>query len=133
MIRMYGIALMIVGLIVQPLMAAMPVCETSLSMSVHHSVLNVDRSDQVTTRGDEPSQAPCHDIAADQVAPMPCNDCDSDCANGACASASSLSALAVIIPSLLKFERLSAVRVNSASGELVHGLPSRIFHPPKHA
>ena len=81
MIRMVGIALVILGLIAQPLVAAVP---DSMPM-------------------DQSSQAPCHETAADHTAPMPCTDCDSDCANGACASACSLSALAVLIPSLPKF------------------------------
>lgn len=125
MIRMLGIALVILGLIAQPLMAAMPdsmpMGDTSSSMSMDHS------------GGDQPSQAPCHETTTDQVAPMSCTDCDSDCANGACASACSLSALAVLIPVLPKFEHLSAVLVVGPSGALVHALPSRIFHPPKHA
>ena len=58
MIRMVGIALVILGLIAQPLVAAVP---DSMPM-------------------DQSSQAPCHETAADQTAPMPCTDCDSDCA-----------------------------------------------------
>lgn len=120
MIRTIGIALVILGLIAQPLMAAapnsMPFGETSTSVPM-----------------DQSSQAPCHETAAEETAPMPCTDCDSDCANGACASACSPSTVAVLNQMLLKFERFSAVRVVNTSGALAQGLPSRIFHPPKHA
>jgi hypothetical protein len=137
MIRIIGIALVILGLIAQPLMAAMPdsipVSDTSSSMSMDHPDLDVGLSDHGTMGSDQSSRAPCHEEAVDQTAPMPCIDCDGNCANGACASACSLGTVAVLNQLILRFERLSAVRVVDTSGALVQGLPSRIFHPPKHA
>lgn len=134
MVRIIGIAFVILGLIAQPLIAAvpdfMPLSDTSSSMSMDHSDLDVSVSDHGTAGGD---QAPCHENAAVQSASMLCTDCDSDCANGACASACSLSTLAVLNQSFLTFECPSAVRLVSASGALVQGLRARIFHPPKHA
>jgi hypothetical protein len=137
MIRIIGIALVILGLIAQPLMAAMPhsmpTSDTSSSMSMDHPNLDAGLSDNVTMVSDQSFQAPCHEEAVDQTAPMPCIDCDGNCANGACASACSLGTVAALNQLILRFERLSAVRVVGTSGALVQGLPSRIFHPPKHA
>jgi hypothetical protein len=137
MVRIIGIALVILGLIAQPLMAAMPdsmpIGESLSSISTDRFDLDIGMSDHGAMGTDQPSQAPCHETATEDTVPMSCTDCDSDCANGACASACSLSTIAVLTQSLLKFEQLSAVRVVGASGALVQGLPSRIFHPPKHA
>lgn len=137
MFRMFAIAVIIFGLIAQPLMAAMPDSmpngETSSSLSMHSPNLHIDTSDQDITVSDQASQTPCHQVTDDQTAPISCANCDNGCTNGACASACSMGAIAVLIPSLLTFERTSAGRVIAASIALVHRAPSRIFHPPKHA
>lgn len=137
MVRTIGIALVILGLIAQPLMAAipdsMPINETSSSISVDGSGLNAGMADHDTMGSEQSSQSPCHETAVDQTAPMPCTDCDRDCANGTCASACSLGTFAVLNQSFIKFERLSAVRVFGVSGAPVEGLRYRIFHPPKYA
>ena len=132
MIRVIGIALVILGLIAQPLIAdmrdSMHCGETTSSVSMDGFDLDVGMSEHRATGGDQPSPTPCHGTAAEETAPIPCTDCD-----GACVSACSLGTLAVLNQSSIKFERLSVVRVVGASGALVLGLPSRIFHPPKHA
>lgn len=136
MIRIIGTALVIMGLIVQPLMAAvpdyMPANNTSTSSSMDHGNQDAGISDH-SMNGDQTPQAPCHETDAEKAAPMSCADCDSDCANGACASVCSLGTLMLLNQTSFNFERLSAVRVISPSGALVQALPSRIFHPPKHA
>ena len=137
MVRIIGIALVIMGLIAQPLMAAVPdyipFNNTSTSASMGHGDEDAGISDHSTKNGDQTPQAPCHEAAAEEVAPMSCTDCDSDCANGACTSACSVGTFLMLNEPSLNFGRLSTVRVISASGALVQGLPSRIFHPPKHA
>lgn len=125
MVRTIGIVLVILGLIAQPLMAATP---DFMSFGDTSSSISVDHADPGLS-----SEAPCHESSAEQSAPMPCTDCDGDCANGACASVCSLTTLAVLNQSLLIFERVSAVRIVGASGMLVQELRARIFHPPKHA
>lgn len=137
MVRIIGIALVILGLVAQPLMAAMPgsmpISDTSSSMSMDHSSPDVDEAGLGSMNGDQSSGAPCHETIAEDTAPMPCTDCDSDCANGSCTSACSLANLGVLDQSPLKFGLSLTVRVVGTSGALVEGLPSRIFHPPKHA
>lgn len=137
MVRIIGIALVIMGLIAQPLMAAVPDSIpfdiTSTSAPMDHSDVDAGKSDHSTLNDDQTTQPPCHEAAVEEATPMSCTDCDSDCANVACASACSLGTLVLLTESSLNFEHLSAVRVISTSGALVHALPSRIFHPPKHA
>jgi hypothetical protein len=127
MVRLIGIGLLILGLIVQPLMAAVPdakpVSDASSSMSMDHS-----RPD-----GAHETVAPCHEMAAEQAAPMPCAACDDDCAGGACASVCSPGTLALLPPTLFNVDSFTAVQVAVAGEAPLQGLPSRIFHPPKHA
>ncbi|MCB1688587.1 MAG: hypothetical protein KDI33_08880 [Halioglobus sp.] len=127
MVRFIGIAVLILGLIVQPLRAAvpdsMPVSDASSSMSMDHS-----RPD-----GAHGTMSPCHEMAAEQAAPMSCPDCDDDCAGGSCASACSPGTLALLPPTLFNVDSFTAVQVAVAGDAPVQGLPSRIFHPPKHA
>ena len=130
MVRTIGIALVILGLIAQPLTAAvpdfMPIGETSSSTPLEQSELHVGKPDHS-------SQAPCHETASPEAVPEACTDCDSECANGACASTCSVSTLAVLNPTLFTFKLLSPIRQIDYSVALVQELPSRIFHPPKHA
>lgn len=137
MLRMFGIALVILGLVAQPLMAAMPdsmpISDALSVMSMDHSNPDVGRTDHGSMGGDQSPEAPCHETVAKDISPMPCTDCDSDCVSGSCASACSFGTVAVLNQSSFKVERPSTVRVVDASGALVQELPSRIFHPPKHA
>jgi hypothetical protein len=126
MARIIGIAFVILGLVVQPLMAAIPdfipVSDAPSSMSMDHS----------TADGAQAAMAPCHEMAVEQTVPKSCMDCDDDCANGSCASACSLIMLALLAPSFFDVDSFTAVRVAVAGDALVQGLPARIFHPPKH-
>lgn len=137
MLRMFAIALVILGLVAQPLMAAMPdsmpISDASSVMSMDHSNPDVGKIDHDSMVGDQSPEAPCHETIAKDTSPMPCTGCDSDCESGSCASACSFGTVAVLNQSNFKVERLSAVRVVDVSGALVQELPSRIFHPPKHA
>jgi hypothetical protein len=121
MIRTVAIALVILGLIAQPLMVAAP------------DSMPIGKSNHAASASDKPSQAPCHETASQEIAPEMCPDCDSDCANGACTSACSLSILATLNPSLFTSRFLSPSLQIDYSGALVQEFPSRIFHPPKHA
>jgi hypothetical protein len=137
MIRIVATALLILGLVAQPLMAAMPdsmpISHASSAMSMHHSNPDVGMADHGSMGSDQSSGAPCHETIAKDTSQMPCTDCDSDCVGGSCASACSLGTVAALNQINLRFERLSAVRVVGTSAALVQELPSRIFHPPKHA
>ncbi|MFT6052817.1 MAG: hypothetical protein ACI9B9_002472 [Halioglobus sp.] len=121
MVRIIGIALVILGLIAQPLLAAVP------------DSMPIGESDQAVTASEQPSEMPCHEAVSPETAPEMCSGCDNDCANGACASACSLSMVATLSPSLFTFKLLSCARQTDYSGALVQEFPSRIFHPPKHA
>lgn len=137
MVRIIGIALVIMGLIAQPLMAAvpdsLPLDTTSTLAPMDHSDVDAGKSNHSTMNGDQTTQTPCHETSAEEAAPMSCTDCDTECANGPCASACSLGTLVMLNETSLNVEHLSAVRVISTSGALIQALPSRIFHPPKHA
>ncbi len=137
MVRIIGIALVILGLLAQPLLAAVPdytpFNNTSAPAPMEHDNEATGKYDHNAMNGDQATKPPCHEAAAEEAAPMSCTDCESDCTSGACASACSLGTLVLLNESSLNFEHLTAVRVISASGALVQALPSRIFHPPKHA
>lgn len=137
MIRIIGIAIVILGLVAQPLMAAMPnampIGEASPLMTKQTSNSDIELTDHDSMVGDQSSGTPCHETAVKDTSPMSCTDCDSECVNGSCSCACSIGTVAVLNQVHLSFARLSAVRLVGASAALVQELPSRIFHPPKHA
>ena len=129
-------ALMIWGLILQPLMAAVPgpmladssstavVVDRDNNMAAHHAMSD-----------DSASPPPCHEMVDEVPDSMECANCDDGCASGACASSCSFSA-PTILGQTLALTRLagqSPVRAVATSDALVQGLLTRIFHPPKHA
>jgi hypothetical protein len=133
MIRLIGIALVIWGLIVQPLMAAMPAPMTDDSSysaeMVDSGVMAHSMSDQ---DAEEPSKAPCHEKTIDSASSESCDNCDIDCMNGICASSCVISGAAAFQKSSINLDLFSSTLGAASSGARAYGLPSRIFHPPKH-
>lgn len=137
MIRLIGIALIIWGLIAQPLMAAVPAPVTDESS---HSIAMADSGVMAHAMGhhgdqdvEGSSEASCHDNATDSAASESCDNCDMDCMNGICASSCVISGAAAFQKSSVNFDLFSSSLVAAFSEARAYGLPSRIFHPPKHA
>lgn len=137
MVRIIAIALVILGLVAQPLMAAMPdsmpIGEASSLVSKQASNPDIQLTDHESMVDDHSSVAPCHETAVQDTSAKSCTDCDSQCISGSCSSACSIGTVAVLNQVNLSFARLSAMRLVGASAALIQKLPSRIFHPPKHA
>jgi len=137
MIRSIGIVLVIWGLIAQPLLAAMPAPMTDNSP---RSLITTDSSAAVHSIGHhgnqnvaKSSKAPCHENTTDDSSSEACDNCGMDCMNGSCVSSCVISGAAALQKSTLNFDLLSSSLVAASSGARAYGLPSRIFHPPKHA
>ena len=134
MLHRIVIALMIWGLILQPLTAAMPdlmpvdssstavVVDSDNTMAAHHAMSDGSGS-----------APPCHDMVDEVPDSMDCANCDDGCASGACASSCSISSPAIIGQALIRVAGHAPARVAATSDVLVQGLLTRIFHPPKHA
>jgi hypothetical protein len=131
MIRSVGIVLIILGLIAQPLVTAMPM---SMADDSSHSPVVVDsgamghHSDQ---GAEELAKAPCHESATDSASSESCDNCDMDCMNGICASSCLIGGAVAFQKQLVNIDLLSSTTVAASSGARAYGLPSRIFHPPK--
>jgi hypothetical protein len=137
MIRLVGIVLVILGLIVPPLMAAMPAPMTDESS---HSIAMADSGVMAHAMGhhgdqdiEDSSEASCHDNATDSATSESCHNCDMDCVNGICASSCVMSGATALQKSSVDLDLFSSSLVAASSGARAYGLPSRIFHPPKHA
>jgi len=127
-------ALMIWGLILQPLSVAMPgqmsadnvqsvvLAESDDSMAAHHAIS--DSGAPIP---------PCHEMVEDVPDSMDCSDCNDECASGACISSCSISSPAITAQSFIRLAGHAAARVVVANDALVPGPLTRIFHPPKHA
>jgi hypothetical protein len=134
MFRSIGIVLVIWGLIAQPLMAAMPAPMTDDSS---HSLIMADSSIEASAMAhhgnqEEPSKAPCHENTTDTASSESCDNCDIDCMNGICASSCVISGAAAFQKSSINLDLFSSTLGAASSGARAYGLPSRIFHPPKH-
>jgi hypothetical protein len=134
MIRLAGVVLIILGLIAQPLMAAVP---ASMLAGGSQPQAIVDTADSDTAMMEHSAkvhaEAPCHESSADEATSAACDNCVLNCADGMCASTCSLNGAALVHQLFVLFDSPSATRVIDTSGALVEGLPSSIFHPPKHA
>ena len=127
-------ALMIWGLILQPLSVAMPgqmsadnvqsvvLAASDDSMAAHHAIS--DSGAPIS---------PCHEMVEDVPDSMDCSDCNDECASGACLSSCSMSSPAITAQSFIRLAGHAPARVVVANDALVPGPPTRIFHPPKHA
>ena len=138
MIRSIGIVLIIWGLIVQSLMAAMPAPITDDSSQ--QSPVIVDSGVMTHVMGhhggqgaEESASPPCHENTTDPASSESCDNCDMDCMNGICASSCVISGVAALQKSSVNLDLFSSSLVAVSSGARAYGLPSRIFHPPKHA
>lgn len=143
MIRFVSIAIVMWGLVIQPLMAAaMPTQMMQDSDSAHLPMVD-DMAMPVHANGHDEnssfamkdsSKAPCHEKSPDESSSVHCDNCDDSCANGLCGSSCTTGS------SPAAFQKLSAnlgingsTLLTSTTGARIDGLFSRIFHPPKHA
>ncbi len=136
MIRLIGIAIVVWGLIVQPLMAAML---APMADDMSHSPIMMDSGVMAHDMGhhsdqnvEELSKASCHENATDDPSSGSCDNCDMDCMNGICASSCVISGAAAFQKSSINLDLFSSTLGAASSGARAYGLPSRIFHPPKH-
>lgn len=141
MIRLVGIVLVIWGLIVQPLMAAMPVKMTDSRIMDTSGALNIGKTGNVDVHGSHHVQtvhsadkAPCPEgtvqggAADNGSADDPCNNNVTDCvAGGACCGFCGASISNTVFMGL-------EPQINAPSDKIaeyrVFGLISRIYHPP---
>ena len=128
------IALMIWGLILQPLSGAMP---GQISADNVQSVVLVESDDTKAAHhamiDSGAPMPPCHEMVEDVLDSMDCSDCNDECASGACISSCSISSPAITAQSFIRLAGHAAARVVVANDALVPGPLTRIFHPPKHA
>jgi len=133
MIRLIGIALVIWGLIAQPLMAAVPVStaddhpRTTMSSDADAMPHNMEHHSGQSSG--ETSEIPCHENVADET----CDNCETECMDGVCGSPCASSGAAALQKSSVNLDLFSSSLVAASSGARAYGLPSRIFHAPKHA
>lgn len=125
-------ALMIWGLVLQPLMAAVPdqLPADSSATAVVIASDNAMASHHAMNDSDAP---PCHDMVSEVQNSMNCADCEDGCASGVCASSCSFSSPAVVNQLMPKLARHTSVRATGGNDALIQGRLTRIFHPPKHA
>ena len=132
MIRLIGIALVILGLIAQPLMAAVPVLSmdgdpcTTMSSDVDSMSRNMEHHNNQSSG--EMSKTPCHEDVSDET----CNNCEMECMDGMCGSSCVSSGAAAFQKLSVNLDLFSSSLVAASPGARAYGLPSRIFHPPKH-
>lgn len=132
MIRPIGIALVIWGLIAQPLVAAVPVSmadgNSPAAMSSDADAMSHNMEHPSSQGSGEMTKTPCHESVADET----CDDCEAECLDGMCGSPCVSSGAAVLQKSSVNLDLFSSSLVAVSSGAPAYGLPSRIFHPPKH-
>ena len=145
MIRFVSIVIVLWGLIVQPLMAAaMP---AKMMMDSTHSSMVVDMVTDADTpvsvdadhdnHSESPgstSKAPCHEKSPEASSSEHCDKCDNNCANSPCVTSCVMgSGTAVFQATSVNLDLNSRTLVISTTETRSYGLPSRIFHPPKHS
>lgn len=138
MIRFLGIVSVIWGLMIQPLMAAVPAqpgdngiySRVVLAASISpHAKLN-DKPDQDISESSKTSRCDeSMDLSSEH-----CGDCDSGCGNsGLCTSSCVVSGVVVIQITALNFSLQNSTRITTNSKALVYRPPSPVFHPPKYS
>ncbi len=144
MVRSIGIVLVILGLIAQPLVAAVPtpmVGESPHSHITSDSAVLIHAMDHQGGQDvEQPSETHCHESTTHESTTIAisapselCDNCDKDCCmNGNCASSCVVSGAAAIQKSLVNTDLLRSASVAIFSGACVSRPPSRIFHPPKY-
>ena len=136
MIRALSISLLILGLVFQSLVFAMPVVSLdsgSSSLPTQAADAGLANPHHAAMAADQDSTAPCHEPVAELEEPVHCAGCDGDCANGGCASACSQGAAAVLGLPTLTLHRTATAPLLAFSAVSLHPITARIFHPPKHA
>ena len=133
MLNKIVMALMIWGLVLQPLTAAVPDLMPADSSST--AVVVIDSVDAMASHHaiNDDDAPPCHDMVDEVQNSMDCADCEDGCASSVCASSCSFSSPAVVNQLMPKLAQHTPVRAVGSNDALIQGRLTRIFHPPKHA
>ncbi len=131
MLRLIGIALVIWGLITQPLMAAVPILSTDAkprtAMSADADAMSHNMEHHSNQSSGKMSKTPCHENVADKT----CDHCEAECMDGMCSSSCVSSGAAAFQKLSVNLDLFSSSLVAASPGARAYGLPFRIFHPPK--
>lgn len=137
MIRYLGLAFVILGLITQPLVAAMPAQvmgdNKPSSMVPYADAVGQKHNKHVQTlKGSAKDH--CHEKSVDELSSNHCKDCDNNCDKGLCAC-SCISGCSVTISqkTSITLDLKGSITLTSIDWECPDALPSTIFHPPKHS
>ncbi len=141
MIRIAGIVAVTLGLIMQPLMAAIPVeiasqnADTTVDLAVGMSAHGGEHGHHDTQNNNKLSGAPCHEISAENgPSPGTCGHCDTNCANsGICASSCFGGGAAVSGEVMAAPQQRITPAIVGNTERLDSGFLSLIYHPPKHS
>ena len=139
MIRWVGIALVILGLIAQPLIAAVPVkmadnnTDNTVSLHVGMSAHIEGRASHHIQKVSEETNIACHEGAADGGSPPGASDhCEVSCINGAaCASLCVLSGATVSHELMVIPESQITIVISAKTTRFGFDFLSRIYHPPR--
>lgn len=134
MIRLVGIALVIWGLIVQPLMAGMPVKMANDSTNIEVALdfgaaEDVDKNQSHHEHNIQTTiESSCHDEASSDSF----DDCNIDCmSSGMCASSCALSGDVLNLESRFSLDRQNVIPFFVIAERHDSGFPSYIYYPPK--
>ena len=136
MIRLIGIAILIWGLITQPLMAAIPMTDSSNHSEKSSVTMSHDMNQHVSQSSEKKSKSssPCHEKTADEMSEESCDKCERVCIEGMCGAScvpGGAGAISRLSCNSNQIERNFFVISSQVASP--HRFPSRIFHPPKHA
>lgn len=142
MIRLIGLAILILGLIIQSMVVAVPVTMTNenhepvassesgvMPHDIHH------RIDQPSDKSSKHSE-PCHQQkgSTTKAHSESCDMCDMQCIDGMCATSCTSGGMVVFNNEQVNLSRLNKNLVcHSLLISSPNRFPSLIFHPPKHA
>lgn len=133
MVRLASRVLLVWALIMQPLVAAMPMQVTDSIGFFSTMEINSESSTHIKIyQSSGIASLPCHQTTASQKPVSHCDNCNIDCnSNSLCASSCVLLGAAAIQKMVLNLAHKNNILLTTPSNAAIYGLPSRIFHPPK--
>ncbi len=137
MVRFFSLLLVISGLFMQSLMAAMPMKTTNANIMLTASspmVAQVNAHHNMASNNSY-ELSPCHEsTTTDELSAQACDHCSPSCVSSSlCVSACSISGMASISGFTFNLERTGSNIINAIFTEHIYIIPSPIFHPPKPA